>query len=125
MVESFAEVNRSATQAGAPLIAPDDIEAYVTAVLERYAAADANGKLELLMTEKWIANFGFALESYSDIRRTGYPRPFDPRTDNNPVTVLNRDYIVSFPYPVTDLQLNPNAPGPRNIATDRVFWDQN
>jgi hypothetical protein len=125
MVESFAEVNRSAAQAGAPLIDPDDIKAYVAAVLERYTTADANGKLELLLTEKWIANFGFALESYSDIRRTGFPRPFDPRTDNNPVTVLNRDYIVSFPYPVTDLQLNPNAPGPRNIATDRVFWDQN
>jgi len=123
--ESFAEVNREATLAGAPLIATEAIDAYVADVLGRFNAGDATRKLELILTEKWIANFGFAVDSYTDIRRTGFPRPFDPRTDNNPFTVLTREYILSFPYPVSDLQLNPNAPGPRNIATDRVFWDQN
>jgi hypothetical protein len=123
--ESFAEVNREAALAGVPLIATEAIDAYVADVLGRFNAGDANRKLELILTEKWIANFGFAVDSYTDIRRTGFPRPFDPRTDNNPFTVLTREYILSFPYPVSDLQLNPNAPGPRNIATDRVFWDQN
>ncbi len=123
--ESFAEVNREAALAGAPPITAEAIDAYVTGVLGRFNGGDDTRKLELILTEKWIANFGFALDTYSDIRRTGFPRPFDPRTDNNPLTVLNRDYILSFPYPVSDLQLNPNAPGPRNIASDRVFWDQN
>jgi hypothetical protein len=123
--ESFAEVNREAALAGVPLIATEAIDAYVADVLGRFNAGDANRKLELILTQKWIANFGFAVDSYTDIRRTGFPRPFDPRTDNNPFTVLTREYILSFPYPVSDLQLNPNAPGPRNIATDRVFWDQN
>ncbi len=125
MRESFAEVNREATLAGAPVLTQDTIDFYVTEVLNRFNAGDANRKLELILTEKWIANFGFAVESYTDIRRTGFPRPFDPRTDNNPFTVLTREYILSFPYPVSDLQLNPNAPEPRNIANDRVFWDQN
>jgi hypothetical protein len=26
------------------------------------------------MTEKWIQEFGFAIDAYSDIRRTGYPQ---------------------------------------------------
>jgi hypothetical protein len=123
--ESFAEVNRIATAAGAPLITAANIDAYVTSVLALYTAGSADKKLELIMTEKWIHNFGNAVESYTDYRRTGYPRAFDPATDNNPFTVANREYIVSFPYPVRDLQINPKAGREqRNIAADRVFWDK-
>lgn len=126
MEESFAEVNRMATTASAPTIAKADVDAYVGKILALYQAASADRKLELIMTQKWIANFGFSIEAYNDIRRTGYPKPFDPTTDNNPNTELIRNYIVSFPYPTSDLQINPNAPkNQRVIATDKVFWDLN
>jgi len=126
MEESFAEVNRIATTASAPTIAKADVDAYVGKILALYQAASAERKLELIMTQKWIANFGFSIEAYNDIRRTGYPKPFDPTTDNNPNTELIRNYIVSFPYPTSDLQINPNAPkSQRVIATDKVFWDIN
>lgn len=126
MEESFAEVNRIATTAGVATISKASIDEYLGKILALYQAANDARKLELIMTQKWIANFGFSIEAYNDIRRTGYPKPFDPTTDNNPNTELIRNYIVSFPYPTSDLQINPNAPKTqRVIATDKVFWDQN
>jgi hypothetical protein len=116
---SFYEVND---------LAPNDIPAgdmmtYINDVLAKYDAASAAGKLELLITEKWIASFGFSIDSYTDYRRTGYPIMFDPATDNNPFTILNRNFPVSLPYYIDDLQINPNAPAQRNPGTDKVFWD--
>jgi len=121
--ESFAEVNRMATLASVPSLTEAVINEYVGRVVALYTAGNADKKLELILTQKWIAEFGFGLESYNDIRRTGYPKPFDPNTDNNPFTVLNRNYVQSLPYSTTDLQINPKAPAQRNIATDKVFWD--
>ncbi|MCU0352816.1 MAG: SusD/RagB family nutrient-binding outer membrane lipoprotein [Cytophagales bacterium] len=125
MEESFAEVNRAAATASAPAIAATAISSYVNSVMDLYNAGNAEKKLELIMTQKWIASFGFAVDSYTDYRRTGYPRPFDPATDNNPFTVVNRDYVQTFPYSVTDLQINPNAPEQRNVYVDKPFWDAN
>lgn len=120
MEASFDELNE---------LAPNDIatttrDNYVNSVLALYDAASTNGKLELILTEKWIASFGFSVDSYTDYRRTGYPLLFNPATDNNPVTILNRAYPVSIPYELSDLQINPNAPAQRNPGTDKIFWDK-
>ncbi len=123
MTESLAEVNRLAGTA--PVLSDGIISGYVDKIMALYQTGDDTKKLELILTQKWIANFGFGLESYTDYRRTGYPKPFDPNTDANPFTQLNRTYVQSFPYSVPDLQLNPNAPAPRNITNDKVFWDMN
>jgi hypothetical protein len=88
-----------------------------------YDAGTAQEKLEHIMTQKWIASFGFSVDAYTDYRRTGYPILFDPNTDNNPFTILNRAFPVSIPYFIDDLQINPNADPQRNPATDKVFWD--
>jgi len=129
---SFDELNDLAPNklpATDPATDPDnntnnDIEDYVDAVMARYdAAADDEARLELILTEKWIASFGYSVDAYTDYRRTGYPLMFDPATDNNPLTILNRAYPVSFPYFIDDLQINPNADPQRNTATDKVFWD--
>lgn len=125
MRASFAEVNEIAAKASVAVIAAADIDDYVDAVLARYDAAGAAGKLEWIMTEKWIASFGFGMDSYTDYRRTGFPIMFNPATDNNPFTILNRAYPVSFPYFIDDLQINPNADPQRNPANDKVFWDLN
>jgi hypothetical protein len=131
MIASFAEVNELATTK-IPAVDPapgdaktsNDIEDYVNAVMAKYDAADDEGKLELILTEKWIASFGFSVDSYTDYRRTGYPEMFDPATDENPLTILNRNYPLSFPYYISDLQINPNAPAQRNPGFDKVFWDK-
>jgi hypothetical protein len=120
MQASFDEVNDIAPSDGAPAV---DGSEYIAAVLAKYDAGSNADKLELIMTEKWIASFGFGNDSYTDYRRTGYPLMFDPNTDNNPFTILNRSYPVSIPYFTDDLQINPNADAQRNPATDKIFWD--
>ena len=125
IIASFDEVNDIAADAGAPLIPDATITAYTGSVMTLYDAASDQGKLELIMTEKWIASFGFSIDAYTDYRRTGYPVLFNPATDANPFTILNRSYPQSFPYYSGDLQINPNADAQRNPGTDKVFWDVN
>ena len=126
MWASFDKVNAIADDAGAPLMTDPTIQAYVDAVLAKYDAADNTGKLELIMTEKWIASFGFAMDSYTDYRRTGFPIMFDPNTDPLPYTVTSRGYPVSLAYNSQSLNLNQNAPEQQKIVTaDRIFWDPN
>lgn len=125
MYASFDKVNEIAAAAGAPELSDSIVMDYVEKVLTRYDAADQMGKLEHIMTQKWIATFGFSIDAYTDYRRTGYPRLHDADTDNLNVTSSNRLYPVAYPYPQDELDRNPNAPGQRNITSDRVFWDPN
>jgi hypothetical protein len=126
MYASFDKVNQIASDAGVPVIGSGDIDGYIEAVLAKYDAADATGKLELIMTEKWIASFGFALDAYTDYRRTGFPVMYDPNTDPLPYTVTSRQYPVSLAYNSNSLNLNQNAPADQKVVTtDRVFWDPN
>ena len=125
MEASFAKVNAIADQASVPLIKKADKDAYIDDVLAKYDAANDVGKLELILTEKWIASFGFAIDSYSDYRRTGFPIMYDPNTDNIDFTVTSRGYPVSLAYNANALNLNQNAPAQKTVTTDRVFWDPN
>lgn len=126
MRASFEKVNDIASGASAPAISDGDIDDYVDAVMAKYDAADDNGKLELIMTEKWIASFGFAMDAYTDYRRTGFPVLYDPNADDLPYTVTSRQYPVSLAYNSNSLNLNQSAPvAQKNVTTDRVFWDPN
>jgi hypothetical protein len=126
MRASFDKVNEIAEAADVPLIEDADIDAYVGDVMDRYDAASQAGKLELIMTEKWIASFGFAIDAYTDYRRTGFPVMYDPNTDPIPFTVTSRGYPVSLAYNSLSLNLNRNAPTEqKTVTTDRVFWDPN
>ena len=122
---SFKKVNDIASDNDAPAIAAAAINTYVSAVLAKYDAANDEGKLELILTEKWIASFGFSIDSYTDYRRTGYPVMYDPNTDDLPYTGTSRAYPVSMAYNTASVILNQNAPDQKNVTTDRVFWDPN
>jgi len=99
--------------------------AYVAEIMARYDAADDAGKLEHIMTQKWLANYGKAWDAYTDFRRTGFPRLHDGNADNLTTTVRGRSFPVSMPYSSEDVNANSNAPPQRRIALDRVFWDPN
>ena len=121
---SFAKVNSVVTTSGAdaPLIPADSIDAYVNQALERYDTA--SNKLEVILTEKYIASFGYGIDIYTDYRRTGFPVINDPETDNDPETIRTGPFPVRLPYYTNELRTNPNAPEQQpNIATDRIFWD--
>jgi len=131
----------AAKQLGVPTITAAATNAYISAILERYDAASNDGKLRIIMTQKWIHNFFNPVDSYTDYRRTGYPTLFDPqKTQNkgygvNP-TVTDRsaasvpiDNIASFPrslyYPTnSETNLNPNMTQKTNVASPFVFWDK-
>lgn len=121
---AFAKVGQIAAAASAPALVDSVVADYVGRVMERYDAADDEGKLEHIMTQKWIASYGFGVDSYTDYRRTGYPRLHDPQTDNLNVTSSIRKYPLAYPYPQDELNRNANAPAQRNITTDGVFWDK-
>lgn len=129
--QSFDEVNSTvaATYPSATSISSTARDTYRNAVLARYGATTTDAqRLELILTQKWIANFGNPLESYTDYRRTGFPIMFDPATDGDPNTNNSRAYPFSFPYRQLDTnQQNPNAPAQKLIGdpSARVFWDNN
>ncbi|HLF35912.1 MAG TPA: SusD/RagB family nutrient-binding outer membrane lipoprotein, partial [Cyclobacteriaceae bacterium] len=122
---SFDKVNEVADEANAPVISESSIDNYVSDVLAEYDAGNNSRKLEHIITQKWIANFGYGIDSYTDYRRTGYPALYDGNTDNLNVTVRGRSYPLSFPWVTANLDINPNAPRQKDVTAYRVFWDIN
>jgi hypothetical protein len=111
-----------------PMIADEDIEPYIENVMTEYDAGDTNRKLEIILTQKWIAGFGNSIDAYNDYRRRGYPVIFDPNTDTGIYSLFTSSstpFLVSLPWRAEDLNLNRNAPPQKSPTTDRVFWDPN
>jgi len=148
MKASFAQLDNvvTATQTSqtVPVLATNpSATTYYNAVLAAYDAATTAGKLEIIMTEKWIQSFGSNVDQWTDYRRTGYPIVFDPRNTTQapggfvtspegpyvgdpaePVSVQRINEIpLSLPWGTDDLNINPNAPAQKNAATFKVFWD--
>ena len=76
-------------------------------------------KLQQIITQKYIASVGNAIESYNDYRRTGYPILTAPQQTfgDDPLTFPQR-----FPYTSTEGSSNPNQPNPRPKTNTKVWW---
>lgn len=76
----------------------------------------AGNELEEIMTQKYIAFYDReAIETYNDVRRTGFPEMQNP--NNATVGFVNR-----APFPVSEVSSNSaNVPNV-NIFTDKVWW---
>jgi hypothetical protein len=152
MEESFKQVDYiisnfvQPTQSVPALAGTPAADNYINKVLLEYDAANNDRKLQIIMTEKWIASFGSAVDAYTDYRRTGYPVLFDPDDpqmapggfvqppiNGDPVlnpgaqpkvpVTLSRNYPESLPWYQGELETNPNAPPQKtNLATAKVFW---
>jgi hypothetical protein len=105
-----------------PQIPSASITAYHDQILTLFDNADNTGKLELIMTQKWIASYGFGWDAYTDYRRTGFPRIFDPSNDGDSNTEAEFTYPFRLPYRDDDLNLNPNAPKQPNVYSEKIFW---
>lgn len=152
LTESFNQVDfvvskaKLASQTIPALSGTDAVTDYIDAVLAQYDARSQEGKLELIITEKWISSFGNSVDQYSDYRRTGYPVLFDP---NNPAMApggmaqppkngnptidgdqpavpvqLTRQYPLSLPWPQAEIETNTNAPAQKQPASTPIFWDK-
>lgn len=142
MDASIAHVNTvAAQQSGVPAISSADRDAFTASVLSRYDQASDAGKLEVVMTQKWIGNFFSPEDAYTDYRRTGYPVLFDPANTADPGYGVNPTAtalsparvpiapIASFPrslyYPTTsETDLNPNLIQKTDLSAKFIFWDK-
>jgi len=74
-------------------------------------------QLKQVIEEKYIANFGVAMEPWTDFRRTGYPALVAP--SNAVLPTVPRSLF----YPQSEIDLNPNAPKQKTDLSAKVFWD--
>ncbi len=113
--QSFFEagIRASLAQSG---VSTADANAYVSA---NGTLAGTNAqKLEQIINEKYVANFGVVMEPWTDWRRTGFPK-INPL----PISVAALDQIPrTIIYPLSEKSSNPNAPERPNML-QRVFWD--
>jgi hypothetical protein len=97
---------------------------YVNLVLSNYDNATTDdARLNIIMTEYYLALWGNGVEPYNNYRRTGKP-------DNAQlaVAVPNPGFFMrSFYYPSVFVNRNSNAPAQKTPgdAVQKVFWDNN
>jgi hypothetical protein len=78
----------------------------------------SNGLLRTIIEEKFVANFGVAVEPWTDWRRTGFPN----------LTLATNAAVPQIPriLPYSDLErvANPtNTPARTDLTAPSVFWD--
>ncbi|WP_158597029.1 SusD/RagB family nutrient-binding outer membrane lipoprotein [Aquimarina sp. BL5] len=95
-----------------------NVDDYVTEVMSEFAAADDNRKLDIILTEYYLASYGNSTESYNGYRRTGFPSVFSA-----PVFDANSPFPRLFSYP-SDAVINNTQINQRPII-NQVFWDTN
>jgi hypothetical protein len=110
-----AGIDASMTAAG---VSATDKAAYL--LLQGTLTGTPEEMLSQIITQKYIANYGVALEPWTDWRRTGYPA-ITPVPTN--IAVIN--YIPrSLYYPEAETNTNPNVQQKPDMNV-RVFWDKN
>ncbi len=118
MEAAFVEVN---SLQGIPDIAQQDIDDYIAArVADFQNAADNEERLDVLITQKYLANFGNGIEVYNDFRRTGYPSMADISHIQDPLG--EGVFPRRLPYDNDEFQ-GPNPPDENILLQTPVFWD--
>lgn len=108
-----AGVRASLTLAG---VAEAAANTYVTALLAR---TTSDNLLQTIIEEKFVANYGVAVEPWTDWRRTGFP-VLTPAA-NAAVPAIPR----ILPYSDLERVANPaNTPARADLTTPAVFWDR-
>jgi hypothetical protein len=115
-VSSYAATN------GGVVLSGSAITGFVNRLLAQYDATDNSGKLNLVMTQKYIADYGNGMEVYNDYRRTGLPVL---RTLLSPLNV----FPLRLYYSQTELSANTffSANGSQLQIAQQitpVFWDK-
>ncbi|MFL5739563.1 MAG: SusD/RagB family nutrient-binding outer membrane lipoprotein [Flavisolibacter sp.] len=76
-------------------------------------------KRKQIITQKYIAFVGNAVEAYNDYRRTGYPvlAVSSNAKGDDPNTIPKR-----LPYVIIEAERNPNQPNPRPRTNEKLWW---
>lgn len=93
-------------------------------------STDPGTQLQQIMTQKWLALFPNACESWSELRRTGFPELYPIKTSSNPDIAPN-SMISRIPFVSTEKDMNAEAvveatallgPGGDKAST-KVWWN--
>lgn len=142
MIAAFNKVddvvaNSETTQSVPKLIESIAVDDFIIGILAEFDAASETKKMEIIMTQKWVATFGDPFDQYNDYRRTGFPLLAAPLGDSpeyqldngddwpliDSETTLTRPYQVSLFWPQSELNVNENAPAQKDATTYKIFWD--
>ncbi|MCL6267674.1 SusD/RagB family nutrient-binding outer membrane lipoprotein [Flagellimonas myxillae] len=112
-------VNFDPNTAGSTFAPTDeDLNIYVQEILTDYVGAESDEeRLNIIMTQAYIASWGNVVEAYNNYRRTGMPLDMTPTQLEN-----SGSFIRSFKYPSVAIDNNPNIEPKANQAV-KVFWD--
>ncbi len=143
MEASFAKVDQvvslnKSTQTIPKLIGTSEVNDFIINIIDEFDnAPNTTKQREILMTQKWVATFGDPTDQYSDYRRTGFPILANPNSltkeyyldngDGFPIddseTILQNPYQLSLYWPLSELNVNKNAPAQKTPSTYKIFWD--
>ncbi len=94
-------------------------------------AADFEGKLERIITQKWIAIYPDGPEGWSEYRRTGYPELIPVVRNSSNGTVDTELQVRRLPYTRDEKINNPSgvasgisALGGPDTGGTKIWWDQ-
>ena len=94
------------------------------------AAADAELKLERIITQKWIAMYPEGCEAWAEQRRTGYPRLFPVRLNHSKGYIDTETMIRRLPFPAVLATSDPEQYaalvaelGGEDHGGTRLWWD--
>jgi hypothetical protein len=115
-------INSLAIANQAQAIPQATISTFLARLSEEFDTASEQGKMELLMMQKWIAQYGNGVESYTDYRRTGLPALVGL------VSPLD-SFPLRFFYSETEMTSNESVLDnretiQRNQQITPVFWDR-
>jgi len=86
------------------------------------AAAAATVTLKNIIEEKYVANYGVAVEPWSDWRRTGFPAI---AVSTAAIAQGNNTIPRILVYPLSEQQANAdNVPARQSMTVSGVFWDK-
>lgn len=119
-IKKVLEFNTDAIPSSASTPSTAAVDAYVSEVLTNYDDATSDdSRLNIIMKESFISNWGNGIEVYNGYRRTGKPSNLQPTLSATP-----GNFIHSFSYPANLVNRNSNV-SPKTGVDVRVFWDKN
>lgn len=99
----FADITSFVSATSLPANFATDATAYINRRVAAFnAASSTQGKLNILIRDKWASSVGNAYEAYNDYRRTGFP---NLAIAQNPQAGVTR-IPVRWPYALSEIQSN-------------------
>ncbi|MCO5936682.1 SusD/RagB family nutrient-binding outer membrane lipoprotein [Mucilaginibacter sp. RB4R14] len=96
---------------------------YYTQAKDNVSWVASTNKQQAIVTQKWISLTGYSsLESYNELRRTGYPAGVPRSIDNK---AIGTGLPTRIFYPTTEYQQNPDNVGAEGIINPfgtKIFW---